>query len=446
MTGRRGQPAGLTGYARLSMGTEPAPRALSLGCCVVFQSTGSEASLRFSCLPDRDVDRLSPSRSSNAQRRLALGITGVGSSVVLAATWIAVTVTGVVALPTGWHPLSRSYGFIADATIAAVMIFILHAILLAPVEYRGGVVVVRDRPGFLVWLRRWLRGVTVQGTVFAIAAATLATGAQLGGAPGLPAAALTGVILLLALQGPIARIMASLPLVKPNDSVRSAAVSAGTDPNRIRVASVNDEAFVGGWIGLVSPELWIPERWTGDGNRSLLSVQLARRHHQWRSGGRRRGLVGAVLWNVTGILLLSALLPWPLADARTFLVLPAVATLWSFLAVLLLPTPSRTAVYDADQSAVAQLGVGAVTDAVVQLDRWQDDEAERTPGVERVFHPVPSRGNRLRALARWEPTSGGGHQLTRLTLYSSLATLSLLGRVVHCNIGRPALWAVYPGD
>jgi hypothetical protein len=80
------------------------------------------------------------------------------------------------------------------------------------------------------------------------------------------------------------------------------------------------------------------------------------------------------------------------------------------------------------------------------LDRWQDDEAERSPRVERIFHPVPSRGNRLRALTLRDDRLRGAHQLTRLALFTSVATLSLLGRVVHCNIGRPALWVVYPGD
>jgi hypothetical protein len=103
-------------------------------------------------------------------------------------------------------------------------------------------------------------------------------------------------------------------------------------------------------------------------------------------------------------------------------------------------------VYAADRAVRDAVGQAAVSDAITQLDRWQDDEAERSPGVERIFHPVPSRGNRLRALTVPVEPTDGAHQLTRLALFSSVATLSLLGRVVHCNIGRPALWVVYPGD
>jgi hypothetical protein len=104
-------------------------------------------------------------------------------------------------------------------------------------------------------------------------------------------------------------------------------------------------------------------------------------------------------------------------------------------------------VYHADRAAAVRLGAAVTGAAIARLDRWQDDEAERSAGVETIFHPVPSRGNRERALAQGGAVRfGGAHQLTRLTLYSSLASLSLLGRVVHCNIGRPELWAVYPGD
>jgi hypothetical protein len=215
----------------------------------------------------------------------------------------------------------------------------------------------------------------------------------------------------------------------------------------VHIAHASDEAFVGGWVGLRRPQLWIPARWSDASMSTLLAVQLVRRHHQWHSGARRRGLLRAALWNLSGVLLLAPLLPWPMADARTFLVLPALSTLWSFVAVLFLPTASRQAVYHADRAAAVRLGTDAVGTALAQLDRWQDDEAERSPGVETIFHPVPSRGNRVRALARGGPVRfGGGHQSTRLTLYTSIASLSLLGRVVHCNIGRPELWAVYPGD
>ncbi len=395
-----------------------------------------------------------------ARQRLRLGIAGVGLSVVLSFGWLLLTVTGLVALPEGWHPLPQSIvgelplpaSSVIGATLAAMIVFVLHTLLLAPLEFVGGALVVRNRPGVARWAAGWLRGVTVQGVLFAVVAGAIATTANVIGNFGLgglsPALVAAGfAIALLAGQGPLARIVASLAVREPSTHVHELATAGGVRPERIRVVDAHDESFVGGWIGLVNPQLWLPARWTTPEHASLLNVQLARRHAQWSSGARRRGLLRAVLWNATGVLLFAPMLPWSFTDPRAYLVLPALATLWSFLAVLLLPGPSRTTVYNADRTAATRLGTDAVANAITQLDRWQDDEPERSAGVEFVFHPVPSRNNRLRSLrAKGTHVLGGGHQLTRLTLFISPASLSLLSRVVHCNIGRPSLWVVYPGD
>jgi hypothetical protein len=265
------------------------------------------------------------------------------------------------------------------------------------------------------------------------------------------AGVLAGSVLLLAAQGPIARLVTSLP-VRPLGTTSDAALvelarAQGVRPDAVRLVDAPDEAFVGGWVGVGAPALWLPTRWTAPDHRDLLTVQLARRHAQFTSGARRRGLLRAAGWPALGVLLFAPLLPWTPMDAPFWLALPAVSTLWMFVGVLLLPSLSRPVVINADLVAAARLGRERVARAVQQLDAWQDDEPERAPGVEFVFHPVPSRGNRERALQRTPPrTLGGAHQLTRLSLYASLAGGSLLGRVVHCNIGRPSLWVVYPGD
>jgi hypothetical protein len=64
---------------------------------------------------------------------------------------------------------------------------------------------------------------------------------------------------------------------------------------------------------------------------------------------------------------------------------------------------------------------------------------------------VPSRGNRVAALRAGEPTSAGlgalhAHNVARQALWLGWGTMSPISRVVHCNVGRPALWAMLPGD
>lgn len=287
----------------------------------------------------------------------------------------------------------------------------------------------------------------MQGVIVASVASVTALLAGALGNWAYPLAATLGAIALLAAQGPIARSVAALA-VRPSDPDTAAFAAAhGLTSDRLQVVAAEDESFVGGWLGLRQPLLWVPERWTAPEHRQLLAVQLVRRIVQERSGSRGRGIKRALVWQLLGTALIAVLLPWSLTEARSYLLLPALATLWGFLGVLLLPSLSRGAVYEADREAAEALGRGAVGRAIEQLDRWQDDEAERSPWVERVFHPVPSRGNRLRALDGDAPTHPpGGHQLTRLMLFVSLAGLGVLGRVVHCNVGRPELWAVYPGD
>ena len=161
----------------------------------------------------------------------------------------------------------------------------------------------------------------------------------------------------------------------------------------------------------------------------------------------RKGVVLAVAWNTFGFLLASLL---PGAGVTTVAQLLTTAlgfTLWTFLGLLLLPTASRRATVAADaafvQDEATQVGL---SEAVHTLDGLQDDEPERSPGLESIFHPVPSAGNRLRALAKREAMDPGPWHLARTALFLSHAGLSLLPRAVHCNVGRPELWVYLPTD
>jgi hypothetical protein len=122
-----------------------------------------------------------------------------------------------------------------------------------------------------------------------------------------------------------------------------------------------------------------------------------------------------------------------------------VFTLWSFLGLLVLPTPSRRGVAEVDECL---LGAGCRRDAMArtieQLDDLQDRERQRSSLVETIFHPVPSVQSRLRG----PRASGvkGCWDAARSAVFLSVAGLGLLGRAVHCNCGRPALWTFLPID
>lgn len=382
-----------------------------------------------------------------ARRRLRLGITGVGSSVLLAGALLLAVWQAWIPLDASWR-MQPGLGGIALSVFALTMaVYLVHALLLLPVEYAGGRRAIRQVPPLSIWMGSWLRGVLVLAP---LSATSMAAVISAGIAGGTRAAVLTTVgvsMLVLTAQGLLARWVNRLPVRSLPAALNDEVKNAGLDARDIRVVEAADEAFVGGWLGSLRPTLWIPARWTGSDMQTLRRVQWVRRGVQLRSGARMRGWWAAVLWPALGLWLSVSLLPFGWDDARLWVSLPAMSTVWSFVAVLLLPTMSRPAVYHADAEAARVVGVEDTARVISQLDQWQDDEPERTALVESIFHPVPSAGNRVRRLHDDATAENrGGHQQTRLTLLSSLVTGSVLGRVVHCNIGRPALWVVYPGD
>ena len=89
---------------------------------------------------------------------------------------------------------------------------------------------------------------------------------------------------------------------------------------------------------------------------------------------------------------------------------------------------------------------GVLEHLIQRLDRWQDDEPARSRGVETIFHPIPSVERRLAALGQRATPAVGAWHAARMMLFLSWVGLGLLSRAVHCNSGRPELWAALPAD
>ncbi|HBV65852.1 MAG TPA: hypothetical protein DEF45_22850 [Rhodopirellula sp.] len=119
-------------------------------------------------------------------------------------------------------------------------------------------------------------------------------------------------------------------------------------------------------------------------------------------------------------------------------------TLWSFLGLLTLPTLSRQAAFAIDNQGVAR-GVpsASLTRSLCIIDQQQDDEQERPRIIETIFHPVPSVGRRH---DRGKASTPIAWHVARTALFLSWACMGLLVRAVHCNVGRPELWVMYPTD
>ena len=376
-----------------------------------------------------------------ARRRLWLGISGVGGTVVLATAGLLFDLPHRFISPIA----DQTYG---NALAAIALTWMGHAVLLAPLDVIGGLVIVRERPGVLRWVASWLRAVTVQWLWFALAAALLLrTGQQFG----ITAALIVFLLLqltLLSRQGLIAWLAGGVHMEALSPALGAAATAAGIDPRTVREIDADDPSFVGAWSGADAQRLWVPQRWVTGLSAGQLTVALTRRLAVKSRGLRRRGVLVAITWNCIGFVAATAAPRADLVTAPGFVTTLAWFTLWSFVGVLVLPSLSRPAVLVADRAAAHTHDVSLVASTITLLDQWQDDEPVRGPRVETIFHPVPSRHARLAALLTVDSGDArdGAWHATRMMLYLSWAGLGGLARAVHCNIGRPSVWVMLPGD
>ncbi len=389
--------------------------------------------------------RAEPTRFSYARKRLLLGITGVGTVVLLALATLTFRLPARV--------LSTSAAQPAWAAIASVTLtFAAMIVALMQFDLIGGAWLVHRRVMPPAWLARWARGAGVQLLVFAVSVTLLLSVARRAGAQSVMACTVAFVLLQLALatlRGRMARLVGAMRVVPAPPNLIAAATSARLDASRITCVDVDDEGYVGGWSGIGARKLIVPLHWASLSESALMAT-LVRRRIIGESGAHTRGVIGAMVWNSIGFVAVLALTGATMATAAGVVTAAAGMTLWAFLGVLVLPTPSRAAVVAVDLAAAAEVGELPMRMAIEQLDRWQDDEPVRPRAIETIFHPVPERSARI---ARLVNARVGGrvrvtqaHHLARHALWLSWASLSPIARLVHCNVGRPALWVMLPGD
>ena len=345
-----------------------------------------------------------------ARSRLWLGITGVG-------VWTLVAAGGIWQ---GWRAPIASGSRWGDLVGLAM----LYVLIQAPFDWLGGYYL----PGKFGRVRTtfvgWAKGVAMQGLCWVGASSFLWWA---GGAYGKAGAAAAMMLLMLTLvlgQGVLARAVGSLQTV--------------TRKGDTDLVAVGDPAFVGGWVGMgPTRRLLLPATWPGEWQ----AVQRVRRRGVIENGARAAGLTVAMVFNLAGLFASLAWTPGAgFSSTDGYLRLVFGFTLWSFAGLLLLPSVSRPAVFAADRFAAAQ---GIAWESTARgIDRQQDDEPARSKWVERIFHPVPSLTARLRGGG----SGFGAWQAARLALYLSWSVPGLLSRSVHCNVGRPDVWVLFPGD
>lgn len=338
---------------------------------------------------------------SYARARLILGISGVG-------TWVLIS----LALFGDPPPAHR--------------LLLLYLGLSFPFDLLGGQILPRHwgqpalTPGS--WLRQWSRAALVQALVMAASGCLLILSARFG------------MELLVALAVMVVMLLFQEELAQASGTLSGCRRTClYTMPVSIYASDETD--FSGGIAGLPGRErIILPEVWPS----RVAVVGVLRRKLMVESGARTLGVLVALAWNLTGFWLASQS---GLADLTQLSRSSLGFTLWSFLGLLLLPTLSRMGARYADYRTWQEVQPESFA---LYLD-WACEPAGANSGVTgQIFYPIPEEGSRLKQapnrspLAPWNPA--------RTALYLSWSCLGLLGRAVHCNSGRPALWVFPPVD
>jgi hypothetical protein len=369
-----------------------------------------------------------------ARARLWLGISGVGTLVFLA------TLAWVYRLSWTFFPFDGSV--FAD-TAALWTFYFAFALVSFYFDVMGGYWLPckfgRLCVNFPVFLMKWLRGVSVQGSCMVASALLILQAGRLAGLWGAVAALLAIQFLLLLLQARLAKLAGGLSPLRDAQLQESGP--------RVEVWGALDGGFSGGLAGLPGREtVVVPEHWHRALPENALRAELLRRTGILSTGSRTLGVLVAVAWNTAGFILASQVPGAGVTRVAELVQTILGCTLWNFLGLLILPSLSRGGVLAADRWA-SERGTDFATlyTLIRELDQWQDDEPVRKPWIERIFHPIPSVETRLNALQTGRSASGAWHA-ARLALFLSWASFGLLSRAVHCNSGRPELWVLLPSD
>ena len=378
-------------------------------------------------------------RPGYGRARLWLGISAVGTIVTASALALAFGLPARAAMlvaPSLSGELLLLAGFLA-----------IYAAIQSPFDVLGGYLLPRrfgrPHPSAARFAAILLRGMGVHTLVLALIGLCILAAAREYGVPGAISVAILASLALLVVRGPLSRCMASLR------STATACEPIGLRGKGLHADCVasEDQGFTGGIVGVFRPRsVVVPERWTRLLGTAAFEVVRRRQQFAVLTGSWFRGRALALGFTWTGIAIAAVLVGRDgIGSAQGVVEMSLVFTLWSFLGLLVLPTPSRAGVAEVD-GAVRESGIDGrlVDETIRKLDTLQDAEAERPTGIELVFHPIPSVQSRIEGPRRQSVRGFLG--AARSAVYLSPAGLGLLGRAVHCNCGRPALWVFLPSD
>lgn len=363
--------------------------------------------------------------------RLWLGVSGVGSLVVIATALLAMD------LPKNLLTTSPTFGL--EQLLQLALVVGTFALWSTPFDFLGGYMLPKKygkpAPSFRAWLSGYVAATLAQAACFVLVGCLIVVLSQQFGVIGSVVAVGLGILGCTIVRN---YAVLSRKSKSPESSQKlleaiTAIQSWQTFVPRTVVVDHQDVGFTGGIIGFGErAQIVIPSAWLSFPREQLATV-IARRAVAINSGSYSRGLLVACAWNIVGFVLCAFLVGVELNSVAGLTTNVCAFTLWSFVGLLVLPSLSRTASL-AVNAELAKQGMPAdfISTTAKAIDQLQDEESTQTD----VSIGNPTKP--LRGLAAWN--------VTRTTLFFSWACLGVLSRSVHCNVGRPELWTMLPTD
>ncbi len=353
-----------------------------------------------------------------SQRRLKLGISNVG-------VWVLASAGGLF-----WLAPSRA---LSIGPIHLFEILVAAVVLQSFFDFIGGAVLMPEpRPTFGRFLRTWIRGMLAHSALLVAVGVASYCSFRLTG--GFALAVLSCSFGLILARRDVLHLMTGIR-ARPSTVNGAACWSADS----------RDPSFTGGVCGLGGRAIvLLPESWNAQLNAAQLETVVSRRLWEVERNIPVRSYLLVLFWNLAGCGIGSVLLDlsWRTAE-HAILLQSCWMTLWGFIALLLLPTLSRSSVFAADR-AIQMKGCDPKS-WILQFPKITGEDGNSKIALQRIFYPIPSSSERLQQLENPVSLPVLGN-VARTNLFVSLATLSLLGRAVHCNVGRPELWVFPPSD
>jgi len=366
---------------------------------------------------------------SPGKARLSTGITCVGTLVVLSSVGLYFNSPAKVFATDAASPAVEFFGCLAFFTGIALLLFTF--------DFVGGVMIPlaceKQSPTPSSWLKRWSRSVVLQVLFYAT---TFFCYLQIGKAVGAPWL----IALFAALQ---------VMLLAGQEFIWQITTANGRSEGGHASGFVkhSDQRFVGGITGLPGFEsILVPEGWKQNLQPSYIKMLITRRQSAVQSGLRLRGIICAMVWNISSFVVAILLSGGAVQSVAGLVTVFLWFLLLSFVGLLVLPSFNRRGVFALDRRLAEEFSSVELQQAILEVDSMTEQDPDRSASAESVFQPIPCPERRAKALANGEPVPAGAWNVARTALFLSWAFGGPLARAVHCNVGRPELWAILPTD